>query len=292
MKFYNWTLMELQLFMYNIRHFCHKCFFNTFGIVFNHGMYLKTRRRPFFLKFEIWHYPPKYSTTWKKVMYTEFVLGENLKNYLMSLQHFVHMMKKGWAMALMIFFNLFGNIMLLYLVVVQDFFPNVFGLMQWCSIKNGIKQYWWYFVYKITGNWSVKDSMCQHGDSMKHYKPYHGALKIWLILNTHGLWGRKVDWLMWWLTNLVAIHYMYMQYKKINGLVLNKVVNNVVQMSLTWAWTIMVKHTLPPSTSRGIWMVKSQCANDLWYMVNQPLAKYFFACVSGWYMWIFTNINV
>jgi hypothetical protein len=63
-------------------------------------------------------------------MYTEFVLGENLKNYLMSLQHFVHMMKKGWAMALMIFFNLFGNIMLLYLVVVQDFFPNVFGLMQ------------------------------------------------------------------------------------------------------------------------------------------------------------------
>jgi hypothetical protein len=66
LKFYKWTLVEFQLFMYNIRNFFHKCFFNTCGIVFNHGMYLKIGRRPFFLKFKIWHYPRKYSTTWKK----------------------------------------------------------------------------------------------------------------------------------------------------------------------------------------------------------------------------------
>ncbi len=144
-------------------------------------------------------------------MYIEFVHGENLKSYLMHYNILFTWWQKEWAMPLMNFPNMFGNIMLLYLVVAQVFFPNVFGLMQWCTIKNGIRQYWWYFVYKIMGNWNAKDSMWQHGNSLKHFKSYHGALKIWLIINTHGLWGRNVDWLMWWLTNLFAIHYMYMQ---------------------------------------------------------------------------------
>ena len=46
-------------------------------------------------------------------------------------------------------------------------------------------------------------------DTQGSIEAYHGALKRWFKLDTKGLRGRRVDWLVWKLTTVVARHYMH-----------------------------------------------------------------------------------
>jgi hypothetical protein len=46
-------------------------------------------------------------------------------------------------------------------------------------------------------------------DTQANIKSYHGVLKRWFSLESKGLKGRHIDWLMWRLTIIVARHYMH-----------------------------------------------------------------------------------
>jgi hypothetical protein len=46
-------------------------------------------------------------------------------------------------------------------------------------------------------------------DTQASIESYHGALKRWLALDTKGLRGRRLDWLVWRLTTTIARHYMH-----------------------------------------------------------------------------------
>jgi surface antigen len=46
-------------------------------------------------------------------------------------------------------------------------------------------------------------------DTQASIESYHGALKRWLVLDTKGLRGRRLDWLVWRLTTTIARHYMH-----------------------------------------------------------------------------------
>jgi hypothetical protein len=46
-------------------------------------------------------------------------------------------------------------------------------------------------------------------DTQANIESYHGALKHWLALNTKGVIGCRIDWLVWRLTTTIAHHYMH-----------------------------------------------------------------------------------
>jgi hypothetical protein len=47
-------------------------------------------------------------------------------------------------------------------------------------------------------------------DTQTSIESYHGALKRWFFLETKGLQGRWINWLVWRLTTMVVRHYMRM----------------------------------------------------------------------------------
>ncbi len=61
---------------------------------------------------------------------------------------------------------------------------------------------------------------------------YHGALKHWFSLETKGLRRRRIDWLIWRLTTMVARHYMHTSEMKERGFIKNKVVERLVKASV------------------------------------------------------------
>jgi hypothetical protein len=46
-------------------------------------------------------------------------------------------------------------------------------------------------------------------DTQTNIESYHGALKRWLALDTKGLRGCRINWLVWRLTTTIARHYMH-----------------------------------------------------------------------------------
>jgi len=88
---------------------------------------------------------------------------------------------------------------------------------------------------------------------------YHGALKHWFVLDTKGLRGRKIDWLVWRLTTTIACHYMHTLKMKKRGFIKNKVVEAIVTQSVEKVAFIPLTHVYQPTLeSDGTWDVRSQ----------------------------------
>ncbi len=79
-------------------------------------------------------------------------------------------------------------------------------------------------------------------DTQTSIESYHGALKRWLALDTKGLRGRRIDWLVWRLTTTFARHYMHTLEMKKKGFTKNKVMEAIVTRSVEKAAFIPLTH--------------------------------------------------
>jgi hypothetical protein len=114
-------------------------------------------------------------------------------------------------------------------------------------------------------------------DTQTSIESYHGALKHWFSLETKGLRGWRIDWLVWRLTTTVARHYMQTSEMKRRGFIRNKVVERIVKMSVEKATLILhtnVTHGIDDSNEIGhAWMVRSQQHPNMTYKVPLPFTK-------------------
>ncbi len=122
-------------------------------------------------------------------------------------------------------------------------------------------------------------------DTQASIESYHGALKHWFSLETKGLQGRQINWLVWRLTRTVAKHYMHTTKMKKRGFIKNKVVEHIMKTSIKKA--TLIPHT---NVTYGIndsnktshaWMVRSQQHSNMTYMVPLPFTKYV-CCTCEW----------
>lgn len=103
---------------------------------------------------------------------------------------------------------------------------------------------------------------------------YHGTLKCWFSLETKGLRGHQIHYLVWRLTT-IAWHYMQTSKMKKRGFIKNKVVECIVGMSVEKAALIPIKHLFQPSfETNGYWIIKNQHLANLAYKVKYPFVKY------------------
>jgi hypothetical protein len=58
------------------------------------------------------------------------------------------------------------------------------------------------------------------------------VLKHWLALDTKGLRGHRIDWLVWQLTITIACHYMHTLEMKKKGFIKNKVMEAIITRSV------------------------------------------------------------
>jgi hypothetical protein len=93
-------------------------------------------------------------------------------------------------------------------------------------------------------------------DTQANIESYHGALKHWLALDTKGLRGRRIDWLVWRLTTTIACHYMHTLEMKKRGFIKNKVMEAIITRSVEKATLIPLSHVYQPTfESDGAWAV-------------------------------------
>jgi hypothetical protein len=59
--------------------------------------------------------------------------------------------------------------------------------------------------------WMVGVQRVPHSnqDTQVNIESYHGALKRWFALDTKGLRGYTIDWLVWQLTTSITRHHMH-----------------------------------------------------------------------------------
>jgi hypothetical protein len=78
--------------------------------------------------------------------------------------------------------------------------------------------------------WMVGVRIVPHSnqDTQASIESYHGALKRWLVLDTKGLRGCRIDWLVWRLTTTIARHYMQTLEMKKKGFIKNKVMEAII----------------------------------------------------------------
>jgi hypothetical protein len=65
-------------------------------------------------------------------------------------------------------------------------------------------------------------------DTQVSIESYHSALKRWLVLDTKGLRGCRIDWLVWRLTTTIACHYMHTLEMKKKGFIKYKVMKAII----------------------------------------------------------------
>jgi len=122
-------------------------------------------------------------------------------------------------------------------------------------------------------------------DTQASIESYHGALKHWFSLETKGLRGRRIDWLVWRLTTTVIRHYMHIAEMKKRGFIRNKVVERIVKTSVEKATLIPhtnVTHGINDSNETGhAWMVQSLQHPNMTYEVPLPFTKYA-CCTCEW----------
>jgi hypothetical protein len=75
-------------------------------------------------------------------------------------------------------------------------------------------------------------------NTQTNIEAYHGAIKWWLKHDTRGTKARKVNWLVWRLTNLVSTHYLHVQRAKKEGFIQNHNAKKIVEDGILWARTI------------------------------------------------------
>jgi hypothetical protein len=102
--------------------------------------------------------------------------------------------------------------------------------------------------------WMVGVQKMPHSnqDTQMGIESYHGVLKYWFALDTRGLRGHRIDWLVWRLTTTIAHHYMHTLEMKKKGLIKNK----VMEVIITWG-------------------VRSQCLPNVMYVMKFPFTKIF-----------------
>ncbi len=114
------------------------------------------------------------------------------------------------------------------------------------------------------------------------FKPRHTSIN-WVLpwgmkhlffLETKGLQGRWIDWLVWRFTTMVARHYMHIAKMKKRGFIRNKVVECIVKMSVEKATLILhtnVTHGIDDSNKTShAWMVQNQQHLNMTYKVPLP----------------------
>ncbi len=92
---------------------------------------------------------------------------------------------------------------------------------------------------KMVGVWRVPHS---NQDTQVNIESYHRALKRWLDLDTKGLKGHKIHWLVWQLTTTIARHSMHTLEMKKKGFIKNKVMEAIIIWSVAKATFIPLTH--------------------------------------------------
>jgi hypothetical protein len=76
-------------------------------------------------------------------------------------------------------------------------------------------------------------------DTQASIEAHHGAIKRWLKHDTRGTKARRVDWLVWRLTNTVSTHYFHVQEAKRKGFIQNHNAKTIVEDGIFQARTII-----------------------------------------------------
>ncbi len=133
----------------------------------------------------------------------------------------------------------------------------------------------------MVGVWRVPHS---HQNTKVSIDSYHGALKCWLAFDTKGLRGRRIDWLVWWLTTTIAHHYMHTLKMKKKSFIKNKVMEAIITQSVEKVAFIPLTHVYQPTFESGTWGVWSQYLPNVIYAVKFPFIK-IFCCTCEWALW-------
>ncbi len=119
-------------------------------------------------------------------------------------------------------------------------------------------------------------------DTQASIESYHGALKRRLVLDTKGLRGCRLDWLVWQLITTIARHYMHTLEMKKKGFIKNKVMEAIVTRSVEKAALIPFTHVYQPTLENdGAWVVQSQCIPNVIYTLKFPFTE-MFCCTCEW----------
>ncbi len=122
-------------------------------------------------------------------------------------------------------------------------------------------------------------------DTQTSIESYHGALKRWFSLETKGLRGQRIDWLIWRFTTIIIRRYMHTVEMKKCGFIKNKVVECIVKTSVEKSTLIPhtnVTHGIDDLNETGhAWMVRSQQHPNMIYKVALPFTKYV-CCTCEW----------
>jgi hypothetical protein len=106
--------------------------------------------------------------------------------------------------------------------------------------------------------WMVGVQRMPHSnqDTQTNIESYHGALKRWLSLDTKGLKGHRIYWLVWRLTTTIAHHFMHTLEMKKWGFIKNKVMEAIISQNVEKTTLIPLIHVDQPTLqSDGTWGV-------------------------------------
>ncbi len=141
-----------------------------------------------------------------------------------------------------------------------------------------------YIMFMFVELWMVGVRRVPHSnqDTQANIESYHGVLKHWLALDTKGLKGHRIDWLVWRLTTTIARHYIHTLEMKKKGFIKNKVMEAIITRNLEKAALIPLTHVYQPTLeSDGAWCVRSQCLPNVIYVVKFPFIE-IFCCTCEW----------
>jgi hypothetical protein len=103
-------------------------------------------------------------------------------------------------------------------------------------------------------------------------------LKRWFSLETKGIRGQRIDWLVWKLTISAAKHHMHMIEMKKCKFIKNKVVEHIVKMNIEKATLLFhthVTHGIDDLNKTGhTWKVQNQQHQNMTYKVTFLFTKY------------------
>ncbi len=146
---------------------------------------------------------------------------------------------------------------------------------------------WKYVVHVHAKLWMVGLCRVPHldQDTQANIKSYLGVLKRWFFLETKGLKGCCINWLVWRLTTIVPWHYMHQAEMKRQGFIKNKVMAWLVVASVdkvSWIPHInVISPTFEGDDGDGVWWVRRQHHLGVTYKICAPFIKYA-NCNYGW----------
>ncbi len=136
---------------------------------------------------------------------------------------------------LVIWYAIISNLSCL---IIHPYFFLLFLNCYWVAIFNSSN------VCGVLKLWMVgfQQVPCSNQDTQTNIKSYHNALKHWFSLDTKGLRGHWIDWLVWMLTTTIAHHYMQTMEMRKKGFIKNKIVEAIVRKSVEKATLILLTH--------------------------------------------------